>query len=119
MLQKKSRMFTKRQRIRDPKEFQNLLASGKKFLTPFFVLKYKTTNHLSPRLGIVVSKKKISRAIDRNRLKRLAREVFRTEQASLRALDYLVSFRPEAARPGVRAEVILALRGCLRGLNRK
>lgn len=41
------------------------------------------------RLGLVVSKKNIRRAVARNRVKRLARETFRTRLPSLDALDVL------------------------------
>lgn len=41
------------------------------------------------RLGLVVSKKNIRRAVARNRVKRLARETFRTRLRDLDALDVL------------------------------
>lgn len=46
-----------------------------------------------PRLGLVVSKKKARRAVDRNLVKRLAREGFRQHQQQLAGLDVLVLLR--------------------------
>jgi ribonuclease P protein component len=47
------------------------------------------------RLGIVVSKRIIPRAVARNFCKRLVREVFRAERAALAGVDVVV--RPRAA----------------------
>ena len=46
-----------------------------------------------PRLGLVVSKKNLRRAVDRNRLKRLARESIRLQQHQLPALDIVLLAR--------------------------
>jgi ribonuclease P protein component len=42
------------------------------------------------RLGLAVSKKKLKRAVDRNRLKRVIRESFRSHQTMLTGLDLVV-----------------------------
>ena len=41
------------------------------------------------RLGLVVPKKVLSHAVDRNRIKRLARSYFRLRQHDLPCLDYV------------------------------
>lgn len=46
-----------------------------------------------PRLGLVISKKNVRRAVDRNRLKRLARESVRLQQSSLPAVDIVLLAR--------------------------
>jgi ribonuclease P protein component len=46
-----------------------------------------------PRLGLVISKKSIRLAVDRNRVKRLIRENFRRRQESLAGLDIIVLSR--------------------------
>ncbi len=45
-----------------------------------------------PRLGLVIAKKHIKRAVDRNRVKRLIRESFRKHD-SLKAFDVIVLAR--------------------------
>ena len=49
------------------------------------------------RLGLAVSTK-VGDAVRRNRVKRLAREVFRKNHARLRAVDVLLVARPASAR---------------------
>ncbi len=41
------------------------------------------------RLGLVIPKKAVKRAVDRNRIKRLAREVFRQAQHDIKVIDIL------------------------------
>jgi ribonuclease P protein component len=48
------------------------------------------------RLGLAISKKQVRRAVDRNRLKRLAREVFRHHRAELAGNDLVVMARSAA-----------------------
>ncbi|MBS9403372.1 ribonuclease P protein component [Halomonas sp. TRM85114] len=43
-----------------------------------------------PRLGLIVSKKNVRRAVDRNRFKRLVRESVRLQQGRLPAVDIVV-----------------------------
>ncbi len=43
-----------------------------------------------PRLGMVVAKRNARRAVDRNTIKRMIRESFRTRKAGLEASDYVV-----------------------------
>lgn len=59
----------------------------------------KTHNH-QPRLGLAISRKCATRAVDRNRIKRVVREIFRQSQAlsndKARDLDFVVMCRPAA-----------------------
>lgn len=52
------------------------------------------SNQLSnPRLGLVIAKKHIRLAVQRNRVKRILRETFRQQQTSLGNLDIVVLAR--------------------------
>jgi len=69
------------------------------------------------RLGIVVSKHIMPRAVDRNYYKRLVREVFRQERGLLGGFDFVVRpsskmFSPPAARAELRELLLGALRKC-------
>ena len=57
---------------------------------PHFLFLAKPSELLNSRLGIVVAKKKVRRAHERNRVKRLARESFRLHQRQLNDLDIVV-----------------------------
>jgi ribonuclease P protein component len=51
-------------------------------------------NHTNlPRLGLVIAKKHVRFAVQRNRIKRLIRESFRHQQESLAGLDVIVLAR--------------------------
>jgi ribonuclease P protein component len=48
------------------------------------------------RIGLAIAKRVARRAVDRNRLRRLARETFRLRRDHLRPLDFIVLARPAA-----------------------
>ena len=49
------------------------------------------------RLGLAIARKQVRRAVDRNRLKRIARECFRHQAEALQGIDLVVMARAEAA----------------------
>jgi ribonuclease P protein component len=49
----------------------------------------------APRLGLVIAKKNIRLAVQRNRIKRIARETFRLQQDKLAGIDAIVLARRE------------------------
>ena len=57
---------------------------------PHFLFLAKISEQPNSRLGIVVAKKKVRRAHERNRVKRLARESFRLHQQQSNVLDIVV-----------------------------
>lgn len=66
------------QGLKKPKEFNYVYDNGKNIKTRNLVFLYTKNEIGSPRLGVVVSKKTCSRAVDRNTVKRLNRECFHT-----------------------------------------
>ena len=56
-----------------------------------------TYNELNrARLGLTIAKKQLKRAVDRNRVKRIAREAFRHQQSTLAGIDIVVLCRSGA-----------------------
>jgi len=101
--------FGRRERINEPAAFRRAFAR-KRSASDAWMVVYGVENGLDhPRLGLSVPKKKVRRAVDRNRVKRLLREAFRLSKAELPAgLDLVIVPRGpkltfEAARQGLPA----------------
>lgn len=58
--------------------------------TKHFLVLAKTNQNLGLRLGIIVAKKHVKLSVQRNRVKRLIRESFRTTNHSIENLDMVV-----------------------------
>ena len=88
-----SQTFSVSQRLHRREEFERVLQ--KKGLIDQWLALHSETNVVgSERLGIVVSKRVVAKAVARNRLKRVIREVFRqTPAESFSALDIVVRVR--------------------------
>jgi len=69
----------KKDRLRKSIDYKKLNLSGKKIENHEFILIYKKNVLKNSRLGITVSKK-VGIAVERNRIKRIAREFFRTNR---------------------------------------
>lgn len=61
------------------------------------MLRVRYSRETQPRLGLAISKKHARLAVQRNRIKRQVREVFRTNYDALAAGDYVILNRPAAA----------------------
>lgn len=85
-------------RLRTPKEFTACFQQGQRVSAQFYrCVALLPATGLTARLGFAISRKVDSRAVVRNRLKRIAREWFRHCRAELPAGDYVLMARPEAA----------------------
>ncbi len=71
--------FRKTDRLRKSIDYRKLNLSGRKVENHEFILIYKKNVLKNSRLGITVSKK-VGIAVERNRIKRITREFFRTNR---------------------------------------
>jgi len=74
--------FKKEDRILKRAEFLELTRSGRKLQNDCFIAFFKSGRFDSPRLGITVTRK-VAKAAQRNRIKRLVREYFRLNRQHL------------------------------------
>tara|TARA_B100000767_G_scaffold115326_1_gene110012 strand:+ start:3098 stop:3490 length:393 start_codon:yes stop_codon:yes gene_type:complete len=68
---------TKIMRLNNPQDFKRCFLSRKIIKNAAFTLHYSKNESQTARLGVNIAKKKIKRAVDRNKIKRAAREAFR------------------------------------------
>ena len=73
-------------RIRASAEFSRLRQEGSRLDCGPFLLNYRRTGGRGKaRFAVIAAKKNLPLAVDRNRAKRLARELFRTDEAAFPA----------------------------------
>ena len=81
--------------LRLPPEFERCFTQGQRVSGRFFRLHVLHAGH--PRLGLAVSRKVDTRAVGRNRIKRTAREAFRTSRHLLPCAELVLVAKREAA----------------------
>jgi ribonuclease P protein component len=86
--------FGKSMRLLSSNDFQNVFNDAPLRTSHQHFLLLARRNQLNvPRLGLVIAKKHIRLAVDRNRMKRLIRETFRVKQQQLIGIDVIVLAR--------------------------
>jgi len=86
--------FEKNRRLLSSSDFSRVFDNPPlKASHPQFLLLAKFAEHEHPRVGLVIGKKNVKRAVDRNRIKRLIRESFRLKQHNLPTIDAIVLAR--------------------------
>ncbi len=121
MVRTGSETFPRRLRIASPVEYRRIYDEGRRVAGRLFVLFCRSNDLGYSRLGITVSRK-VGRAVVRNRIKRLFREVFRRSRADIPASsDLVVNARRGCAEAGygeLREEFLAAARRASRGPER-
>ncbi|UDG81436.1 Ribonuclease P protein component [Candidatus Profftia lariciata] len=88
--------FSKEYRLLTPKQFNFVFEKPQRASTTYITILGRINILSHPRLGLIISKKSIRRAHERNRIKRLTREYFRLNQYFLPAMDFVVIVRKRA-----------------------
>jgi ribonuclease P protein component len=79
--------FTKKQRLLTAAEYTSVFEKGKRYPLSAGLYLVLPTEHVCARLGLVVAKKRLAKAVQRNYLKRCQREGFRLMSAKMLACD--------------------------------
>ncbi|WP_077462279.1 ribonuclease P protein component [Rodentibacter caecimuris] len=85
--------FSRELRLLTPSQFKYVFEQPLRASTPQVTILARKNNLEHPRLGLAVSKKYLKRAHDRNRIKRLTREYFRSHQHYLPNYDFVLIAR--------------------------
>lgn len=103
--------FARRQRLLAAAEFEGVFNHRCSWRTPLFQILAKPNGLDVARLGMVVSKRLLSRSVDRNRMRRKIREAFRHVSQDMPGLDLVVRplSLPEGGRDLKNPEWVLAL----------
>lgn len=89
-------LFTRQQRLLTPRDYKAVFdGSTLKISHPSLLLLATSASDAVPaRLGLVIAKKHVRHAVQRNRIKRQLRESFRQHQQALAGLDIVALARP-------------------------
>jgi ribonuclease P protein component len=82
-----NKAFPRNHRVNKASDFKPVLRFGKPLFSEHGKLICKKNNQNCPRFGIIVSKKAARQAVSRNRIKRVARDLFRHERVNLPNMD--------------------------------
>ena len=83
--------FPRASRLPDSKAFERVFSKPDfRVSNKYFLILGRRTSSDSARLGVIVAKKNIARATQRNRIKRQVREAFRTSKSCLGQTDLVI-----------------------------
>ena len=84
------RRFTRQQRLVQSVDFERVFHKPERRSDKYFTILYISNDQDAGRLGLAIAKKRVKRATDRNRIKRIVRESFRHHQIPLSGKDIIV-----------------------------
>ncbi len=89
-----SQAFPKAHRLLTSDDFQSVFADAPfRASHKYFLILARPNQHNAARLGLIIAKKHIRLATERNRMKRLIRETFRRQPPNLTGIDVIVLAR--------------------------
>jgi ribonuclease P protein component len=90
---KESLSFDRNKRLRTKSDYQTVFSRPTSLRSQYFTFLALPNNRSHARLGIMVAKRVMKRAVDRNTARRVVRESFRLHQDLLAGLDIIVLVR--------------------------
>ena len=82
--------FSKQAKLLKTDEFSSVFNFRKRISAHYLVMHYQPNSQEQARLGLVVGKKTCKLAVDRNYMRRVLREFFRTQQHQISHVDVVV-----------------------------
>ena len=114
----KTKRFSRSFRLLRPEEFSHVFDKARRSRDQYYTVLYRPNNQDTARVGFAIAKKRISAAVDRNRVRRLARESFRHFRASLPAMDIIILAQSAAVKT-TNAELFTSLEKHWQALSAK
>jgi ribonuclease P protein component len=90
LIKSRPNSFSKQDRLLSSKDFKEVFDKPIKSADSAYTILARPNQLSGPRLGVIVSKKNIPKAVGRNRLKRIVRESFRINKQNISAYDVVV-----------------------------
>lgn len=100
--------FSRQHRLSGSQNFTRVFQKGRRSADHFFTVLYVANDTDCPRLGFAISRKRVSKATVRNRIRRLVRESFRHNRQTLENVDIVIMARekaPAASNPELRESI--------------
>lgn len=85
--------FPRQQRLVTQAEFNTLFDQSNRVNYRFLTVLFKKNNHLYGRIGLIVGKRIAKKAVTRNKIRRVIRESFRSQQKKFTGMDMIVIAR--------------------------
>ena len=82
--------FTKKDRLLNPKDYSFVFEKPHRVGNGNLTILFRDNKKEHSRLGLIIAKKNVKKAVERNRVKRLIRESFRYHKTKLQGLDIIV-----------------------------
>lgn len=101
--------FTYRERLHNASQYQRVFKQAEKLTSESFIMLFSKNDVEFPRIGIVIAKRKVKCAVDRNLLKRIVRDSFRLSKTKLPSYDFIVIIKKPIhtiRRKKIRKEII-------------
>ena len=92
-----SQRFSRGNRLLQAEAYDEVFKRAQRSSDQYFTVLYCRNGLGYPRLGLAIAKKRVRRAVGRNRLKRVVRESFRRAKKQLLGTDIVIMARDRAA----------------------
>ncbi len=101
-------MFPRSNRLTSASGFSRVFQRAQRSGDKYFTVLYRRNDLGYPRLGLAIAKKRVRRAVGRNRLKRISRDSFRHAKSQLLGVDIVIMARNQA-ESAVNSELFTSL----------